>query len=163
MARSSRRHPAKRETPRSTPGPLYELDVPRPPGSAESEPVRIRGDNATTAAPPRQRAAAGLAANFFVANPDFIGGALHHVEFAQDRLQLVAGRAAPPTRAGAAVPDQLRVRQGDADRVLITLRGELFRSVTPAHPVTSPTSSRATSSTICRSARAAGSSGVPVR
>ena len=53
---------------------------------------------------------AGLASNFFVANPDLIGGINMVTNVGQLRLQRTAARAAAPAVAGPAVPVQLLVR-----------------------------------------------------
>ena len=78
--------------------------------------------------------AAGVPRNFFVANPDLIGGAFITLNSHKTRLPLDAGRTAPPSGAGAAVPDQLRVRQGDADRVPHAIGATCSGSATSATP-----------------------------
>ena len=62
------------------------------------------------------RCNAGLPANFFVVNPDLLGGATITGNGGYTRLQLAAGRAAAAAVEGLLVQAQLRLRQGVRSR-----------------------------------------------
>ena len=95
---------------------LDERDVPELPRGAQPESVRLRlrrhqrpdGQRDASA----NAAAAGVPANYFVANPDLLGGAFLSPTSVERSTTRIAGRAAPPLCRGPAVPDQLCLRQG---------------------------------------------------
>ena len=120
---------------------LDQLDVPRPAGTAQPEPVRIRqrllhGQRQRNRTDrqrdlPERRDCRRRAAQLLrrESGPDRRG--VPHTQRGIHRLPLDAARTAPPSRAGAAVPDQLRVRQGDGSRASSAIASPLqsFRDV----------------------------------
>ncbi len=129
------------------------------PGGQQSEPVRLRVHAArptacwaTRRSAPTRRAA-GLPANFFVANPDLLGGADRDVPTWPDAAttRSSSSSAAASRRGSSSTPAtrSASVRQ----RLHESFRREpQCYLVTPARRVTSRTRSRRTSSTTCRSA-----------
>ena len=144
---------------------LDQRDLPRLPRGAEPEPVRLRVDERDQRLRrqrdvPHQRRRAGLPANFFLANPDVLGGTpttrrrqpddqlrRHARELDSGRVPQAAVER--PDRSTPATPGR---RVHDAALRLPARRSR--RSRRPARSATCSTPSRATGSTSCRSARA---------